>query len=34
MEYEEGKKIGLEIIEFYAEAFKIDIKHAKRELAN
>ena len=34
MEYEEGKKIGQEIIDFYAEAFNLDEKKAKRELSN
>ncbi len=34
MEYEEGKKVGQEIIDFYAEAFKLDEKMAKRELSN
>jgi hypothetical protein len=34
LEYEEGKKVGQEIIDFYAEAFKLDEKMAKRELSN
>ena len=34
MEFEEGKKIGQEIIEFYAEAFNLNVKVAKGELSN
>ena len=34
MEFEEGKKVGQEIIDFYAEAFNLDVKMAKRELSN
>jgi hypothetical protein len=34
LEYEEGKKVGQEIIDFYAEAFNLDEKMAKRELSN
>jgi hypothetical protein len=34
MEYAEGKKIGQEIIDFYAESFNLEEKMAKRELSN